>query len=88
MSAATDAITEVLALANRLPLGVRWSVMITEDTAIDNPAAFNCWVSSEEERVSLRQRLSLGRPEWEGDDAEEHILSERIVFSIIEGESA
>lgn len=85
MSAATEAITEALALANRLPSGTVWSVMVTDDTQSDNPAAFNIFVPDDEARGRMRQTLGLGTPDFEADDAEQHDnYSPHVTVGIIE----
>lgn len=80
-----QALDEAAALADRLPAGTRWSVMITEDTDVDNPAAFNLYVSDDMARGRMRLLLGLGPPDYESDDAEQHDqYSPRITLGIIE----
>lgn len=71
-------------LAQKLPPGAVWSVLLTHDTASDCPAAFNIFVEDDAARVAMRQHLGLKAPSWEDDDAEQHEYTPRITLSIIE----
>ena len=86
MSHATEAMREAINIAERLPEGSVWSVMVTHDTDCENSAAFNIYVTDDEQRGRIRRTLGLQQPDFESDDAEQHdnYPPQRITISIIE----
>ena len=58
--------------------------MITHDSGIDLPTAFNVYVSDRQERIQMRDILNRGVPVWEGQESEEHNYSPRVTLGIIQ----
>lgn len=77
---------ESYALARLLPDNAKWSVMITNDSAVDLPVAFNVYVRDEQARLALRQQMQRSFPVWECATSEEHKYTPRVTLGIIQEE--
>ncbi len=79
-----DALRTAQGIIRALPLGLRWSLMLTEADLPDAPGVLNIFVDSGAERLRLRAMLRLQSRLDEGDSYESYRLTDTLVLSLIE----